>query len=209
MNPTTAFHLQFYNEGDRGGTWKRMRWRGAPIQKFPTDLLVYQEIIHELRPRVIVETGTYHGGSALFLADMLALCGGDGHVVTVDLTQMEREPHPRITYICGSSIDPNVIAQVREATTGLSPVLVVLDSDHRADHVTAEMEAYWQMVTVGSYLIVEDTNLNGYPVWSGHGPGPREAVEQFLQHNKNFIPDRSREYLMLTANEGGYLRRVA
>jgi cephalosporin hydroxylase len=200
------FHRLFYN--DRG-TWLETRWLGVPAWKCPLDLWVYQEILQELRPQLIVECGTAHGGSAYFLASICDLLGS-GEIVTIDIeTKPDRPVHPRITYILGSSVDSDVVAQVRARLPATGNVLVILDSDHRAPHVERELSLFAGMVTVGSYLIVEDTNINNHPVGEGFGPGPMEAVTAFLQTNRQFVVDSGREKYHLTFNPRGFLRRVA
>jgi cephalosporin hydroxylase len=182
---------------------------GIQTLKYPTDLWIYQEIISDTRPDVIVETGTWHGGSALFLA---TVCDGIGHgrVITIDTAPGHPLPeHPRISYLRGSSVEPDSLSTVEQETRNASGVMVILDADHSRAHVLKELAAYADLVTVGSYLIVEDTNINGHPVLSDHGPGPCEAVEEFLRADARYVVDRLRERLLLTANPGGFLRRVS
>lgn len=201
------FHRLYYDEAERGGTWKNTWWRGVATHKCPLDLWVYQEIIHELRPDAIVETGTYQGGSALYLA---AVCDfvGNGRVISIDIDHQPGLPeHERITYLLGSSTSAEIVERVRTEVERGS-VMVVLDSDHSAEHVGNELRAYAPLVTVGSYLIVEDTNVNGNPILPGWGPGPREAVDSFLKENDGYVVDESREKFFMTFNPGGYLRRV-
>jgi cephalosporin hydroxylase len=182
---------------------------GVQTLKYPTDLWIYQEIIGETLPDVIVETGTWHGGSALFLATVCDAIGR-GRVITIDTSPGEPLPeHPRITYVRGSSTDPGVVADVRERTREASSVMAILDADHSRAHVLAELAVYGELVTVGGYLVVEDTNVNGRPVLRDHGPGPGEAVEEFLRSDRRYLADRSRERLLITANPGGFLRRVS
>lgn len=205
-----AFHRLYYELGKHGGTWKQTYWMGVRVQKCPFDLFVYQELLTELRPDLIVETGTYEGGGAYFLASICDLLD-TGAVVTIDdddrLARF-RPDHPRITYISGSSIDAAVVSDVEARATSCETVLVLLDSDHSRDHVSAELDSYAPLVTPGSYLIVEDTNVNERPVLPEHGPGPAEAVEAFLAEHPEFHVDRGREKLLMTFNPGGYLRRV-
>ena len=192
-------------------TWKNTTWLGVPIWKNPKDLWVYQEMLWELRPDLIVETGTNYGGSALFFASMLDLIAPDSpaRVMTVDISlRKERPEHPRIEYIKGSSIAPETVECFAAAARGLACVMVVLDSDHHYDHVLAELRSLHSLVTFGSYLIVEDTNVNGHPVNPFFGPGPWEAVETFLAEHPEFEVDTSREKYMHTFNPHGYLRRV-
>jgi cephalosporin hydroxylase len=184
------------------------RWLGSPTLKFPTDMWAYQEILAELRPAVVLESGTYRGGATLFFATILDALG-DGRVVSVDLSSHGALPeHPRVTYVRGSSIDPEVVARVHDEIGDARPVFVILDSAHSCEHVLAELRAYGDLVEPGGYLIVEDTNLNGRPVLPDWGEGPAEAVERFLAERDDFEPDRTREQMLLTAAPGGFLRRV-
>jgi cephalosporin hydroxylase len=182
---------------------------GIQTLKYPTDLWIYQEIVSETLPDVIVETGTWHGGSALFLA---TICDelGHGKVITIDTQPGEPLPdHPRIVYLRGSSTDPAVLGEVREQTREAHGVMAILDADHSCAHVLAELAAYSELVTSGNYLIVEDTNVNGHPVLPDHGPGPGEAVDEFLRRDTRYVADRSREHLLITANPRGFLRRAS
>ena len=199
------FHTLYYERREQ--TWGETYWLGHHVLKCPLDLWIYQEILYEARPQLIIETGTYLGGSALFLASICDLLGS-GEVLTIDIDRRDDRPrHPRITYLNGSSTSPRTLNQVRQRANGASPILVILDSGHRRDHVLAELDAYAPLVTPGSYLIVEDTNLNGHPVEARHGPGPAEAVAAFLARNDAFMRDERREKLLLTFNPGGYLRK--
>jgi cephalosporin hydroxylase len=108
----------------------------------------------------------------------------------------------------GSSIDPDIVKSVKANVGEAKNVLVILDSDHSKDHVLAEMQAYKDLVPVGGYLIVEDTFLNGHPTHSDFGPGPMEAVDEFLAGDDRFIIDRTKEYLLFTLNRRGFLRRI-
>lgn len=199
-----AVHRRYHSSG----VLEQTRWLGVTVWKCPLDLWVYQELASEVRPDLIVESGTAFGGSALYLASICDLLG-HGRVLTIDIASQPGHPaHPRITYLQGSSIAPETLAAVRRAIRPGERVLAILDSDHRKAHVLAELRAYGPLVTPGSYLIVEDTNLNGHPVLPHFGPGPREAVQAFLAETDAFVPDRTREKFMLTFNAGGYLRRV-
>lgn len=189
-----------------GQTLGQTHWMGVQTIKCPLDLWVYQEIIAAQRPDVIIETGTYAGGSALFLAQMCELVG-NGRILTIDIEADENWPqHPRIHYIQGDSTGPATVRQVRDAIAGGESVLVTLDSDHRKSHVLRELELYSPFVTSGSYLIVEDTHFNGHPIRPEHGPGPMEAVTEFLQHTSRFVVDRSKEKYFLTFNRKGFLQ---
>jgi cephalosporin hydroxylase len=196
----------YYGAGD--ATWKGTWWLGVQTFKCPLDLWVYQELVHDVRPDLIVETGTANGGSALFMASICELLGR-GEVVTIDISRDGALPqHARLRYITGSSTAPATVDQVRVLARGRRAVMVVLDSDHHRDHVLAEMRSYGPLVTRGSYLVVEDTCVNGNPVEEGFGPGPMEAVDEFLREDPRFVIDRGREKFMMTFNPRGYLRRV-
>lgn len=200
-----AFHRLFYDTHDT--TWKQTFWLGATVRKCAFDLWTYQEILVDTRPDLIVETGTYLGGSAFYLAGICDLLG-HGKIVTVDISAPPGRPrHRRITYLQGSSTDPGIVVRVARRARTAKRVMVVLDSNHSRDHVLRELEAYGPLVTPGCYLVVEDTNVNGNPVLPDHGPGPMEAVEEFLATTDDFEVDRSRENRLLTFNPGGYLKR--
>lgn len=203
---TDAFHRLYHANGAR--TYNNTYWFGVPVQKCPLDLWVFQEILFETRPDVVVEMGTYKGGSALFFASMFDLLGR-GRVITVDIEdQPGKPPHPRIEYLLGSSTSPEIARQVRERLRPGERVMVVLDSDHSRDHVLEELRLYSDLVTPGNYLIVEDTHFNGHPILPRHGPGPMEAVREFLRRTELFEVDREREKFGLTFNPSGYLKRV-
>jgi cephalosporin hydroxylase len=203
------FHRLYYEAGLVGGTWQATTWLGVPLLKCPLDLWVYQELIHDQRPDLIVETGTWRGGSALFLASVCDLVG-HGQVVSIDINAVLPLPeHERVRFIAGSSVDPAVVSQVERLAAGLERVLVILDSKHTCDHVLEELRAYSGLVPVDGYLIVEDTNLNGRPVWPDYGAGPGEAVDAFLAEYPDFVVDRAPEKHYLTFCPGGFLRRSA
>lgn len=196
------FHKIYYNKPD---TVQGIHWMGTKIQKLPLDLWMYQEVIHETKPDYIIETGTADGGSALFFASLFDL-KKKGKIVTIDVKKCKAR-HPRVTKLIGSSVDPRMIQKVRKIV-GKKKALVILDSDHTKDHVLKEMHIYSQFVPKGGYMVVEDTNINGNPVDPLFGPGPMEAVEEFLKERDDFLIDLSRERLMLTFFPNGFLKRV-
>jgi cephalosporin hydroxylase len=209
-NVIDRFHDLYYRLGQRGEHTNHVSWLGYSSLKCPLDLWIYHELICRLRPDIIVETGTASGGSALFLASMCDLID-HGQVITIDVDARpgQRRPfHSRISYVVGSSAAPAVIAQVRGLLHGGSCGMVILDSDHRGDHVLAEMRAFADLVPVGGYMIVEDTNINGHPTHPEFGPGPMEAVNTFLSETDAFEVDRNCERFLLTMNPSGFLRRV-
>lgn len=208
-NIVDQFHQLFSDAGNFNKAWSAITWLGVPIKKCPFDLWVYQEIITDVRPDFIIECGTAYGGSALFLASLCDLLH-TGQVVTIDIEDVHGErTHPRIHYLLGSSTSEEIITRVQSLTAHATRVLVILDSDHHADHVLRELRLYSPLVTVDSYIIVEDTNMNGHPVSPNFGPGPMEAVTEFLKTETRFVIDRQREEkLLLTFNPKGYLKRI-
>lgn len=191
----------------------KTRWLGVPVLKLPSDLWMYQELIWDTRPDLIVETGTDNGGSALFFASLFDLMGTDGRVITVDIT---RHPdgypeHPRIEFITRSSTIPGTLATIQSRIRPTDRVMVVLDSDHSEGHVRKELDLYSPLVSPGCYLVVEDTDVNGHPVFRTHGPGPMEALVGFLASaaGHNFESDLTKdEKFGLTFHPRGWLRRV-
>lgn len=200
----SKFHKIYYDSK----VWRRTSWFGIQILKCPLDLWVYQEIIYELQPDVIIETGTANGGGALYLANLCDLIG-KGEVITIDIARNENTPkHKRITYLTGSSISNEIVETVKSLIENKNRVMVILDSNHSKDHVIKELEIYSNLVTIDSYLIVEDTNINGHPVKPDFGPGPLEAVSEFLKYNNNFCIDKTKEKFYLTFNPQGFVRRI-
>lgn len=200
------FHRLYYNS--RRQTWGSTRWLGHRIRKCPLDLWVYQETLFELRPDLIIETGTFRGGSAFFLASICDLIG-HGQILTIDVECHDGRPdHPRIRYLTGSSTDDAIVDQARGASHEHKVVMVLLDSDHSEGHVSRELALFSPMVSLGSYLVVEDTNINGHPVYPEFGPGPFEAVQSFLREHPEFVVDEGKEKLFLTFNPSGWLRRL-
>lgn len=202
----TLFGKLFFNQENH--TWRNTSWMGVPIWKLPLDMWVYQEILFELKPDKIIECGTNRGGSALFMAHMCDLIG-KGEIITIDIESFPEQPkHQRIRYLLGSSISESILNQVKSLIKPDERMLVILDSNHRKEHVTKELDIYSKLVTKGSYLIVEDTCLNGHPVYSSFGPGPMEAVRDFLKAHKEFVVDKNKEKFYLTWNPEGYMKKI-
>lgn len=207
-----GFSRWFYEEHP----FVTLHWRGIPIVKCPFDMQMYQEILWETKPTMIIETGTFAGGSALFFANMFDLIG-EGRIVTVDLgsnTSNLPEPpeHPRISYIQGvSSTDLAVVEHLRRDAKG-ERVMVVLDSDHTKNHVLRELQLYHRLVSKDCYLVVEDTNMDAAKYFCGPEPlaggGPAQAIKEFQPTNHGFTVDTVRERLGFSFNPGGYLRRT-
>jgi len=203
-------------------------WMGRPIIQYPQDLVATQEIIWQVKPDLIVETGVAHGGSAVFFASLLELnahAGGpkDAEVwcVEIDLRSHNREAlvahpmYPRVRVFDGSSLDADIVATIARKASSCERVLVVLDSNHTHEHVLGELRLYSPLVTVGSYCVVFDTvieDLEGVEFtdrpW-GKGNNPKTAVAEFLRSNDDFVVDSSiDEKLLISVAPGGYLKRV-
>jgi cephalosporin hydroxylase len=203
-------------------------WMGRPIIQYPQDILALQEIIWTVKPDLIVETGIAHGGSLIFSASMLelnAISGGpqDAQVLGIDIdirahNRAAIEAHPmarRISTIEGSSVAPEVVSAVKAKAAGKSSVLVLLDSNHTHDHVLAELEAYAELTTIGSYCIVYDTVIEDMPDdafadrnW-GIGNNAKTAAWDFLGRHPEFEIDKSIQHkLLITVAPDGYLKRI-
>jgi cephalosporin hydroxylase len=184
------------------------RWAGRAIWQNVLDLWTIQETIAELRPALLIETGTFRGGSALFYANVMDLLG-EGRVLTIDVEKYHDLQHPRIDFLLGSSTDPDIVARVREITASIEgPVMVILDGDHSRDHVAVELELYAPLVTPGSFLLSQDGIVDQLGVFRDHRPGPLPANEAFLRQHPEFELDRERnERFLLTYHPVGWLRR--
>ena len=184
-------------------------WLGYVIQKSSFDLMAFHNLLYDIKPDILVETGTWHGGSALFYATIMDAIN-HGQIITIDNWAWRCRPqHQRIGYVAGSSVDKKIIDTVKSYTCQVPRVIVFLDSDHNGDHVYKELDAYAPMVTVGSYCIVEDTNINGHPIrpnWGPHG-GPWEAVHDWLPKHPEFRIDHNPQPIY-TNNPDGWLLRV-
>jgi len=202
--------------------WGTNHWLDIPIAQIPEDLHIMQEIIFKTKPRIIVETGTAAGGSALFYASMLNLIGG-GRVVSIDhhndlpivRQNLDKQAFEHdIVLIHGDSIAPETVQFVRNIVGDEERALVCLDSDHTTKHVLAELHAYRNLVPIGGYLVVFDTvvrmlSAKGLSQYTRFGAtSPKHAVDIFLQENSDFVADVSWERLMITFCPGGFLRRI-
>jgi len=197
------------------------RWMGRPIIQYPQDMIAMQEIIWDVKPDLIIETGIAHGGSLVYYASLLELLGGERLVVGIDIdirphNRQAIEAHPmfkRIRMVEGSSVDQEVVSRVRELARDARTVLVTLDSNHTHEHVLEELKLYSPLVTAGSYLTVFDTVVEDMPKsmfpdrpW-GPGNNPKTAVHEFLKTTDRFEIDRAIENkLLLTVAPDGYLR---
>lgn len=196
-------------------------WLGRPIIQVPQDVMAMQELIWRVRPAAIVETGVAHGGSLIFYASILHLLDGPGFVVGVDIdirshNRREIEAHPmakRIRLVQGSSTAPEIVADVKRLVAGLSPVMVVLDSNHTHQHVIDELRAYSGLVGEGSYIVVFDTAIEDAPehllggrLWK-KGNSPKSAVYEFLKQTDRFAIDHDIDAkLLISVAPQGYLK---
>lgn len=205
------FHHWYYDNG----VWETVRFLGVPCLKSVMDLWNYQEILFELKPSLIVEFGTRHGGSALYFSMI-----GQGinpllRVLTVDIEDHLLDPQvyrvPAIEFMKCSSTDSAVVARITELRNSLpGPMFAILDSDHRQQHVLQEMLSLRSVMRSGDYLVVEDGNINGHPVLPGWGPGPYEAIAEYVrQFPDDYVRDEARECKFgFTFAPAGFLRRA-
>lgn len=189
--------------------------------QYPSDLMVMQELISQIKPLFIVETGVAFGGMTTFYADMLRLCGGEKVIgIDVDIRPhaeqmfMERNDE-RIVLVRGSSIDEKTAQMVKERVNYAGNIIVSLDSNHTHEHVLQELKLYAPLVSIGSYIVVFDTEIEEY--WHymnrerpwGPGNNPWTAVQEFLKTNDDFIVDKEIEgRAIITSAPGGWLRRI-
>lgn len=204
-------------------------WLGRPIIQNPIDMMAMQELMWTVQPDLVIETGIAHGGSIIFSASMLELiaaCGGNPEArvlgIDIDIREHNRQAilqHPmsrRITMLEGSSVAPDIVAQVRAAAQDKQRVMVFLDSNHTHEHVLAELEAYASLVSKDSYCVVFDTFVEDVPAdvfenrpWQP-GNSPKTAVRQYLQSHPEFEIDKAMQHkLQITVAPDGFLKRVA
>ncbi len=199
------------------------RWLGRPVIQMPQDMIAIQELVWDIRPDCIIETGVAHGGSLIYYASLLKLLGGDRKVIGIDIdirahNRKEIEGHPvfsHIELVEGSSICPETFDHVKKLAESSECIMVILDSNHTYEHVLKELEMYGDLVKKGSYLIVMDTLIDDMPEdffpdrpW-GKDNNPKLAVNKFLELNKRFEIDRDLEHkLLLSVCPGGYLKSI-
>ena len=226
--PLQAAAQAFMNASVKAQYSYNFSWMGRTIIQYPQDIVAMQELIWQVQPDLIIETGIAHGGSLIVSASMLELnaaCGGpkDAIVLGVDIDIREHNheailAHPmskRITMIQGSSVAPEIVAQVRARAAGRQRVLICLDSNHTHEHVLAELKAYAPLTSVNSYCIVFDTVIEDMPAelfpdrpW-GPGNNPKTAVWAYLKEHPEFQIDRQIDHkLMISVAPDGYLKRV-
>ncbi|MCL5432578.1 MAG: cephalosporin hydroxylase family protein [Patescibacteria group bacterium] len=198
-----------------------INWLGIPIIQSAEDMVILQEIIYNVKPDIIIETGVAHGGSLIYYASILELLN-KGRVIGIDIEIRKHNKrlilkHPmskRIVLIEGSSIDNKIAEKVKKYIKKKDKVLVILDSDHTRKHVLKELEIYNKFVTKGSYIIVEDTimpQVANYKHAKNHykTDNAKMAVDIFLENNSKFKIDRTWEKLGFTYFPGGFLKKIA
>jgi cephalosporin hydroxylase len=190
------------------GNFRSLTWLGVPIWQNVLDLWTIQEAISSVRPGLLVETGTDHGGSALFYANLMDLLD-HGEVITIDIVRKHELEHPRVKFLHGSSTDPEIVDVVRAAAASTEgPVMVILDGNHDQDHVAAELELYAPLVTPGSLLLSQDGVIDRFRIFRDSRPGPLEANRNFLSRHGEFEHDRKlNEQFRLTQHPLGWMRR--
>ena len=212
-------------------------WQGRPIIQYPQDIVAIQELIWQIKPHLIIETGIAHGGSLIFSASMLALLDISEAIengttldpkksnrkvlgIDIDIRSHNREAieaHPmasRIEMIQGSSIAPEIIQQVHKIARNYKKVMVILDSNHTHEHVLAELVAYAPLTSTNSYCVVFDTVVEDMPKemfpdrpW-GPGDNPKTAVWEYLKSHSEFEIDNSiQNKLLITVAPDGFLKR--
>ncbi len=211
----------FFNESARHKYSYHFSWMGRPIIQLPQDMMAMQELIWSIKPDLVIECGIAHGGSIIYYASLLEL-QGHGEVLGIDRdirphNRQAIESHPmfkRISMIEGSSVDLDVVEQVRALAEG-KKVILVLDSNHTHEHVLAELRLYAPLVSLGSYCVVMDTVVEDMPAdafpdrpW-GPGDNPKTAVWAYLEENGDFeIDQQMNDKLLISVAPDGYLRRV-
>jgi cephalosporin hydroxylase len=199
-------------------------WMGRPIIAYPQDMIAMQELIWEIKPDLIIETGIAHGGSLVYYASLLELIGGDGFVLGLDIDIRKHnkdliESHPmskRIQMIEGDSTSTEIANQVYEIAKNKKTIMVCLDSNHTHDHVLKELELYADLTTIGSYCVVFDTVVEDMPKdWNwgerswGVGNNPKTAVFEYLKTNNNFEIDKSIDNkILISVAPDGFLKRI-
>jgi len=209
LSPAGEAYLRWYYDSQ---VWKRLNYRGVRILKNPLDLWNYQEIFQQHGIEWVVETGTRHGGSALYFADLLNARHSAGKVISIDVDHLSLQvgEHPKLVLLQGDSAAPALVAEVKRLLpASRGTMFLILDSDHRMLHVLRELNAYVPLMKRGDYLIIEDTCVNGNPVRPDFGPGPMEAINEFLRANAGVLRadvEREEKFGCTFAPKGHFVR---
>lgn len=199
-------------------------WMGRPIIAYPQDMIAMQEIIWEVKPDLIIETGVAHGGSIVYYASLLELIGGDGLVLGIDIDIRKHnrdliEAHPmmkRIQMIEGSSVSNEVVDQVKEIAKSKKRIMVCLDSNHTHEHVLDELKLYAPLVTKDSYCVVFDSVVEDMPAdynWGvrtwGKGNNPKTALFEYLKSDDSFVINKEIDNkLLISVAPDGFLKKI-
>lgn len=190
-----GYHRWYYDTG----VWTRTTFMGVQCLKSVLDMWNYQEIIYDFKPSLIVEFGTYAGGSTLFFSSVLKAVSPRSRVLTVDaapeLAAAAVRADSHIECMGTTTTDPSVATRIRQLRDELPGcVFAILDSDHRASNVLQELRFLRGLLRSGDYVVVEDSNINGHPVLPGWGAGPLEALQEYeREHPDDYIHDIGRE----------------
>lgn len=201
--PEKSYSLKAIHKGHY-----KMEYRGVPCQKCPFDYVLYQMIIQEVNPDLIIEIGTNQGGSTLYLADLLQI-KGKGQIHSIDISEKCTElvkNHPRI-----SLFNQGWESYDLSNTSSFERILVIEDSSHHYQNTLDVMNCFKDLISVSSYLIVEDGIIDDLGWSKSYDGGPVRAIDEFLKVNKNFIPDSYWEDffgMSATFNTKGFLKRI-
>ncbi len=203
---TDNFHKMYYGSSH---TWNsgNTKYMGISTFQNPLDMWIFQEIIYDTRPTVIIECGSYMGGTSLFLAHILENCGINGRVFSIDVNDRSQAKHSRITKLIGMSTSAMIFKTVIDSIFDDDKVMVILDSDHSAENVLKEMQIYSSVVTKGCYMVVMDSNIGNPIKMPELEPGPMRAIESFLKLDDRFEIDVEKEKFYFTFCPNGWLRR--
>jgi len=203
-NSTVTEFNKIYRDSN---VWEdQTRWMGIPIDKYPTDLWLLQEIIFTIKPDLIIETKTGLGSNSLYMASLLDIIN-NGHIISIDKEQLKLFKHKRITYLQSNPLDSKLLDHLNEISSNHKIIMVILNDSVDPEIVYEELNHYYDFVTIGSYLIVENTCIDIDYVETNI-EGPMQAVDTFLYGNLQFIVDSTKDKFLLSSNPNGYLVRM-
>lgn len=184
------------------------KWLGRPALKTPFDSWVYQEIIYDTKPNIIIEIGNFAGGSTLYLANIFDSLGY-GKVIGVDIdhNKVSDLNHKRIKWITGDATNSETLDKVRNEINVNDRVMIIEDSSHKYESTLSILEHYSSLVTVGCYFIIEDGICKENYI-DGPKPGPFEATHKFLSTHPEFQIDKKMEKFFFTYNPDGFLKKI-